>query len=794
VDEVIKEFLVESTENLLRMEHGLVNLEKDPTNREILADIFRTVHTIKGTCGFFEFSKLEALSHISENLLSRARDGELDLDSKIISTLLELVDKIRQFLSCIESTGSDNDVEAGTLVEKLSGLAQRSRQEQAPARPKEKPPRQAKKPKAQAKKKAAQPAQKEAAPVDQKEAAPVEKQAKKEAPVSKEAAQPIAAATRKIPEPEEEAPPDLVEEHSFLDDSGLPPEISEHVRGISSTSVRVDVSLLEKLMGMVGELVLARNQILQLVAERDDQEMTAMTQRLNMVTSGLQEAVMRTRMQPIDNVFQTFPRLVRDMTLVCGKKVRLEIEGKETELDRTIIEAIKDPLTHLARNAIDHGIEEPAERLAQGKPEEGCIQLRAKHENGQVIIEINDNGSGVNVDAIKQKARKLQLASAEELDEMSRQEALNLIFAPGLSTASRVTSVSGRGVGMDVVKTNIERVGGTVDLHSMPSVGTSIQIRLPLTLAIMPALIVRGGNQRYAIPQSGLVELVRIDEKEDGGIEHVHDAPVFRLRDKLLPILWLDEELGLKKRKSERASDSITIVVLRAADREFGLVVDRLEETQEIVVKPLGDLLKRIPILAGTTILGDGRVALILDVLGLALGAHVVTESTERTSVAHAAQVERASDKQKMLFFASRDDGRMAIPLDRVSRLVEFNRDAVERAGDYEVIQYGTEILPLLHVDSLLPERRQARRTEEEAEDGRMQVVVYAGRDRDVGLVVCRILDIVEEPLTLQQPASRDGVLGTAVIRGRVTELLDVEGMIRKFDPSFVLAELEAEG
>jgi two-component system chemotaxis sensor kinase CheA len=721
---------------------------------------------------------LEALAHTSENLLSRAREGELILDSKIISALLELVDKIREFLRGIETSGSDSEIDAHALIEKISRYAKRTQKAEAPEKPKAKT-RKTRKPKARAAK---------PAPAEEQVEEPANEAAVKAAQLPEPPAPPVEAAKAQIEEAETEPP--------LIDEEPESTEMGSVVGTVTTTSVRVDVSLLEKLMGMVGELVLARNQILQLVAEREDQDMTAMTQRLNMVTTGLQEAVMRTRMQPIDNVFQTFPRLVRDMTHACGKKVRLEIEGKETELDRTIIEAIKDPLTHLARNAIDHGIEEPARRLAEGKPEEGVIQLRASHENGQVIIEITDDGSGVDLEAIKRRARRLDLASAEDLAQMSRQESLNLIFAPGLSTATKVTSVSGRGVGMDVVKTNIERVGGTVDMHSTPGEGTSIQIRLPLTLAIMPALIVCSEQERYAIPQSGLVELVRLEGKEvASGIEHVHDAPVFRLRDKLLPVLWLDQELGLtQQRPLELMSsrESLTIVVLRASDREFGLVVDRLEETQEIVVKPLGELLKRIPILAGTTILGDGRVALILDVLGLALGANVVSDSTERTTKAAAPQVERVADEQKMLFFASRDDGRMAIPLDRVSRLVEFDRTNIEHAGDYKVIQYGAEILPLLHVDSLLPERRQERRIQDDEElDGRMQVVVYAGKDRDVGLVVSRILDIVEEPLTLQQPASREGVLGTAVIRGRVTELLDVEGMIRKFDPSFVLAGSE---
>jgi two-component system, chemotaxis family, sensor kinase CheA len=459
------------------------------------------------------------------------------------------------------------------------------------------------------------------------------------------------------------------------------------------------------------------------------------------------------------------------------------MEGKETELDKTLIEAIKDPLTHIVRNSADHGIERPEVRTAAGKPAEGRLFLRAYHEGGQVNIEISDDGAGIAVDRVKRKAVDRGLITAEQAARMGEREALNLIFLPGLSTAEKITNVSGRGVGMDVVKTNLEKIGGAVDIQSQVGKGTTLKIKIPLTLAIIPALIVTSAGERYAIPQISLLELVRLEGDEARkGIESIHGAPVYRLRGNLLPLAYLNHELGLEG-AAPGDQDVINIVVLHADDRQFGLVVDAVNDTEEIVVKPLGKQLKGLATFAGATIMGDGRVALILDVLGLAHRAKVISEVRERTLVEdNAARQKAASEnRQTLLLLRNQGDGRIAIPLGLVTRLEEFPRSAIEKTGNQTVVQYRDSILPLVCVADLLQERRRKTRGPQEAPPGDIpvQVVVYTDQDRSVGLVVDRILDIVEEDVAKLQPASREGVQGCLAIQGRVTEILDLEGLVR---------------
>ena len=421
-----------------------------------------------------------------------------------------------------------------------------------------------------------------------------------------------------------------------MPESPAPAAEQAEARGsaVSDSTIRVDVGLLDKLMNLVGELVLARNQVLQFTSQSADSAFLATSQRLNLITTELQGSVMKTRMQPIGNVWSKLPRVVRDLAAACGKEVRLEMEGKETELDKTIIEAIKDPLTHIVRNSVDHGIERPETRVERRKPAEGCLKMRAYHEGGQVIIEITDDGGGIDCERVKQKALQRALITPEQAARMSDHEALYLIFLPGFSTAEKVTNVSGRGVGMDVVKTNIERIGGTVDLQSQPGKGTTLKIKIPLTLAIIPALIVTSGGDRFAIPQVSLLELVRLEvEQASQQIEFIHGAPVYRLRGQLLPFAYLNRELRLNDADDDGLKPSVeatTIVVLQADGHPFGLVVDEINDTEEIVVKPLGKQLKGVASFAGATIMGDGRVALILDVLGLAQRAGVVAEVRDR--------------------------------------------------------------------------------------------------------------------------------------------------------------------
>ena len=597
LDELVKEFLVESYENLDQLDRDFIVLEQDPTNEEILARIFRTIHTIKGTCGFLGFEKLEKVSHVGENLLSRLRDGELVLNPEITSALLTMVDAVRQMLACIESTAQDGEDDYPELVATLTRLHDNESPADSSTASTETPD--------------------SADSLDPPEAADAPQ------PVS---ADPPQAAAETSPAPPAQSNGRPAAKTAATGEQ--PPATS-----VSDSTIRVDVRLLDKLMNLVGELVLTRNQVMQYTLSQQDTAFGATSQRLNLITSELQEGVMKTRMQPIGNVWSKFPRVVRDLAVACGKRIRVEMEGKETELDKTIIEAIKDPLTHLVRNAADHGVEDPEVRMANGKPAEGCLRLHAYHEGGQVNIEISDDGGGIDPEKIKAKALEKGLIAQENAERMSDREVGNLIFLPGFSTAAQVTNVSGRGVGMDVVKTNIEKLGGTVDVQSVLGKGTTFKVKIPLTLAIIPALTVTSGGSRYAIPQINLLELVRLEgEHAQASIERIQGAPVYRLRGNLLPLVFLNHELGLDPSSVEDEQHIANIVVLQADDRQFGLVVDAINDTQEIVVKPLGKILKGLSAFAGATIMGDGRVALILDVLGLAQQASVVTETHDRAT------------------------------------------------------------------------------------------------------------------------------------------------------------------
>ncbi len=564
----------------------------------------------------------------------------------------------------------------------------------------------------------------------------------------------------------------------------------------------MDVLLLDKLMTLVGELVLARNQIMQFSISSEDASFLGTVKRLNLLTTELQANVMKTRMQPINNIWSKFPRVVRDLAVACGKQVRVEMEGQDTELDKTILEAVRDPLTHLVRNAVDHGIEPPARRVALGKPAQGRLSLHAFHEGGKVILEITDDGAGIDPLRVREKAIHAKLITPDQADRLTDGELVNLIFLPGFSTVDRITQFSGRGVGMDVVRTNVEKTGGTVSIESHLGRGTTVQMKIPLTLAIIPALTITTGGDRYAIPQVSLLELVRLEgDQAQRGIERIHGAPVYRLRGNLLPLVYLNRELGLTEAATPPPGE-VNIVVLQAEDRQFGLMVDAIHDTEEIVVKPLQKQLKGITAFSGATIMGDGKVALILDIMGLAQKSNVLS------GMRHSALTEKApaapgrtADTQTVLLFVIEDGSRMAIPLSQVSRLEEFPRTALERVGTQDVVQYRDEILPLFHVSRLLRKKRRqeggrglprsARRLADvpppEAAEHRdtVQVVVFAGEGQQVGLVVGRILDIVEEAITIRSRTNRPGVLFSAVIQGRVTEFLDVEGLLLTADPDF---------
>jgi two-component system, chemotaxis family, sensor kinase CheA len=779
-DEVLKEFLVESYENLDQLDRDFVALEADPTARDRIAAIFRTIHTIKGTAGFLGFSRLETLTHSGESVLSLLRDGALTLTPALTSVLLEMVDRVRAMLRTIEATSEEGNEPFEDVLGRLNAFKDgtgASTQASAPEpmvlwlAPNANSAGEA----------AAEPAP---APPEPEVAAKAPEPPAASAPArSSERAKPAEAAAPESAAPEPAAPEPTAAAPAASTRGEEPPQSSAASGApVADSSVRVDVGLLDKLMNLVGELVLARNQIVQFGARIEDPGFISASQRLNHVATELQEHVMKTRMQPIGNVWSKLPRVVRDLAVTCGKQVRIEMIGKQTELDRTILEAIKDPLTHAVRNAVDHGIEAPEVRASRGKAKTGTLMLRAFHEGGQVNIEISDDGAGLKVDAIRKKAIERNLVTAERAARMTDRDLCQLIFLPGFSTAAAVTNVSGRGVGMDVVKTNIEKIGGTVDLLSTPGVGTTIKIKIPLTLAIVPALIVSSADQRYAIPQVNLLELVRLEgDQVKSAIERVHGTPVYRLRGRLLPIVFLNEQLERAQFSGDELSHSINIVVLQADERQFGLVVDDVRDTEEIVVKPLGKELKGISVFAGAAIMGDGRVALIIDVIGLAQHAGAIGEAKDQAKggaglrAESSLELRRGDERQALLVFAVGEDSVMALPLSMVARLEEFSPNRLENVRGRRVVQYRGEILSLIDLSE----------TGGGMDNGSVHVIVYSEGDRSVGFVVSRIIDVVEDVVHIDTSTAQSGILGAAVIGGKVTSMLDVQGVIRSHDPSF---------
>ena len=762
--EIVGEFLMESHENLDQIDRDLVNLEQEPTSRDLISRIFRAIHTIKGTSGFLAFGRLEKLAHAGESLLSKLRDGVLPVTAETITTLLATIDGVRSLLAMIEETGNEGDVDVEAIITTVH--AQMNSE------------------------------------------APVPAPAAAEEPAAVEEPVPIEEATRPSPEPVEgqrrplgqmlvesgaAAPSDVgsaLQQQLEGDERKLgtilleegkaaPAAVTEALqaqapkRSVADSAIRVDVDLLDGLMNLVGELVLARNQLVRGVMELGDTALVRSAQRLGMITSELQEGIMKTRMQPIDHIWSKLPRLVRDLSTSLGKQVQLVMQGKETELDRSLLEAVKDPLTHLVRNAVDHGIQDPEVRLAAGKPAEGTLTLRAFHEGGHVAVEVADDGAGMDINRIAAKAVEKGLLRADQIATMDKRDIMAMVFQPGFSTAAKVTNVSGRGVGMDVVKTNIEKIGGTVSVDSTLGEGTVWRLNIPLTLAIIQALTVDCGDQRYVVPQVAVLELVFIDG-QNTKIEYASGAPVYRLRGKLLPLVRLDRALGLEV----GGDQGVYIMVLQADGRRFGLVVDRVLNTEEVVVKALNSRFKDIGMYAGATILGDGKVGLILDVSSLARRSHLAQDS-ERKNVVGTSRGSGAVGTGERLLVTAIGERRVAIPLDTVTRLEEFPRSRIEQAGSREVVQYRGQILPLLRLSHLLGAYG------EEPEGDTVSVVVYSEGGRSVALVVDRIIDIAENSTTARRDAEEDGLVGTAVIQQRVTELLDVRRAILAADPNF---------
>lgn len=756
MDEIVKDFLIESRENLDRLDQELVSLESDPTSKELLGSVFRTIHTIKGSCGFLGFARLQKVAHAAENLLSKLRDGVLPLDAEITSALLAMVDAVRHMLNEIQTSDSDGDNDYSELLERLQRLQTRNPASAGP----------------------------------EPEVVPAVVPLPKLGAVLVESgclsAQDLELALQKQREGDCRRLGQILIAMRFCSQQEI--DAAQQVleaRGRSSVeTVRVSVDLLDTLMNLMGELVLARNELLQLSNGSENVVLQSVSQRVNLIVSQVQEQVIKTRMQPISNVWNKFPRTVRDLARSCGKDVRLEMEGQHTELDRTIMEAIRDPLTHLVRNAIDHGIEMPEIRQKLGKDPCGRVQLRACQQGGKVTIEVIDDGAGLNLEALSSKAVERGLVTTQQVQRMSEREIFNLIFLPGFSTAKAVTNVSGRGVGMDVVKTNVERISGAIDIESIPGQGTTIRIKIPLTLAIVPALIVCCGNERFAIPQASVLELVAL-----GGagaspqIETVHGYPVYRLRGSLLPVVDLDCELHIGASAQSR-SKVTNIVVLQADTRRFGLVVDDILDTEEIVVKPLGEHLKGINAYCGATIMGDGRVVLILDVVGLAQRAHVIWENQEPAGASFSPRVLLSVPPCRQAFLLAQNgpQAQVAIPLSAVTRLERLPASFLRRTGQREMMEYRGRVIPILRLSQALAPAEMARPS---ASGDPLQAVIYTDQGHTVGVIVDGIIDIVDQQLTVEPLVSRPGVISSFVSDHNVIEILDLPAIVRSAIPNF---------
>lgn len=728
MDELTKEFIAESQEGLDRMEICLTELEKRPDDGELMSEIFRAVHNIKGTTGFLGFSRLEALAHTGESLLGTLRDGKITVTSEVITGLLSLMDGLRRILRLIEATGTeglrstDDDCELIALLAKLK------------------------------------------------------------------------AGSGKL---------GVDRQSTFKDrDAGRTDLLLTPAAAWSTQdkTLRIDVEVLNQMMNLVGELVLTRNQILQ--SSPGAENFPELARALNNVTTALRESVMQARMQPVGHLFGKFPRMVRDLGRTCGRQVRIEFEGQETGLDKSLLEAIRDPLTHAVRNSVGHGIEPAEERVKAGKPAEGVVRMRAFQQSGSVVIEVIDDGGGIPAAEILKKAVERGLVTAEKAAAMTEREALQLIFVAGFSTAKELTHISGRGVGMDVVRANVEQVGGSVEVESRVGSGTTVRLRVPLTLAIVSALVVRSGGQSFALPQNSLVELVYVARRDAAAaVERIGTTELYRLREGLLPLVWLDRLLELQQSGSAE-SRGFYIAVLEAEGLRFGLVVDDLKAPEEIVVKSLSAVLREIGVFSGATMLGNGMLAMILDVaaIGVRAGVRPAAEAANESggdaemTRSEGARVDkgRTELESSMVIYESwkgelgqrGNPARMALPLSAVERIERVPIGEIEYAGGRAMLQYDGELLPLEDEDEVLSELRadgthvgQVRDGTGAGEEaahvsGGMATVLICLRPgargaRRVGIVVRRVLDVSAGTLLEADEVLCEGRL--AMVENRVT-------------------------
>ncbi len=738
MDELLAEFLTETGEGLDRLDVELVRFEREPNDAETLNTIFRLVHTVKGTCGFLGLTRLSRLAHAAETLMGKYRDGApVTVDG--VSAILASIDRIKQILEALERDGAEPAGSDADLIARLDAIAGAERN----------------------------------GPTLQATLDEIERAWRAE-PAS------LAAPASRAPQPEPEA-------LEIPTEATGAPELAGGESGARAQTVRVSVDTLENLMTTVSELVLIRNQLLDLVRRTGESAFKSPLQRLSTVTAELQEGIMKARMQPIANAWQKLPRLVRELSLELDKNIELDLIGGETELDRQVLELIKDPLTHMVRNSADHGLERPVERMRAGKPQTGHIRLNAYQQGGSIVIEVADDGRGLDAQKIRAKALAAGLATPAELDQLADAEIYKLIFKAGFSTANAVSAVSGRGVGMDVVRNNIELIGGTVELKSTSPAGTSFAIKIPLTLAIMAALIVEAAGQRFAMPQFSVVELVRAGKSAGHRIELINGTPVIRLRDKLLPLLDLAQllRLGEAQTTAEHVRDGLlTVVVIQIGARSFGVLVDSVSRTEEIVVKPVSSLLRGIGLFSGNTILGDGSVIMIIDPNALAAQVGADAAQDEQTAPVQADASAASENKTALLLFRAGSPSLKAVPLSLITRLEEIERTAIERCNGEDVVQYRGALMPLIHLADVSPDRA----------DGVQPVLVLSEGGRAVGLAVDEIVDIVEERLVFELQAETPGVIGAAIVKGNAVEVIDVSHYLGQGLQQRLVPEAGGEG
>ena len=741
-DEILVEFIIEAREILDQLDLDFVLLEKTPDDKKLVGNIFRAIHTLKGSSGFFAFKRLEKVTHAGETLLGKIRDGSLELDKQKTSLLLVTLDAVREIVAAIEATNAEPEGDNTQLIEDLLNLANGV---------------------ALAEKK----------PDEAMVAVPPPVEPAKEAVTQiSEAASPAPPP----PDPATIATPSPTHAPVVAAPAVAAPELRVEVAQDVAQPVKVNLDLLDKLMNLVSEMVLARNRLLPFATDFGDHHFTGAVRTIDLLTQELQERMMMTRMQPISQIWSKFSRLIRDVSNECGKQVNLIQEGADTELDRTLLDAIRDPLVHIIRNCIDHGIETPEQRTQLGKPATGQILLKASHENGMVVIQIADDGGGVDFDLVCKKAIEKRLLTAEHALNLTDMQLLEYIFLPGFSTKSVVTNLSGRGVGMDVVKTNIAKIGGSIEIDSPRGQGTNICLKIPLTLAVMPALFVRCEDERYAIPQNSIVEMVRLDLAHDStGLEDFYGLPVFRLRNKLAPLLLLNHQLNLSQ-KFPGKDAVVNIALLQSGGIQFGLLVDEVLNMQEVVVKPLGPLFSGSTDFAGATILGNGSVALILDVAGMANNSSLVAKIQARPLNPVQITVEATVEQIPMLLFELPGLEFTAIPLECVDRLESFKVEKIQKNGKREVVQYGNGLMHLLrlneYIDGASPMPVQSQEP--------LSVIAHYVNGLPMGLVVGKVHDIIQVPKIMQEASSQQrGLKGCVILNGRVINVIDVQEILR---------------